>query len=724
MRRRRVARVTVLLLPALPRRCVLALPFGLAAALEPPPPLCELNVAFGAASAAGEWPTSHAALWLFNNRADVNFSSWQAVWTLAEADTLLSDTVTGAILINPGGPGGQPCRAINTADNAPLLSGRGGRWFGYEFQSTAAPSLRAPSRLAVNGLGCVRTSALATDAAGEALLACDAATLTGCGFVWFCCGDASRAALALVAPAAAPSVEVEALPGEPLEVVASAAAQQRASAARDATRRRTTAAATGAALGAAALAAAAGVAASRRRRARRRSATASRLAAWEEEAGEAAVANGDVDDHGAGSERRAEPAAARHVTFATTHGSSADSSAPLWRTMSLSPPPPRAAPQPHPLHADGGASRRGAAPSGDAWSSGAARAWRELVGFNAWATLGSGSASSAQSSLRSAVALTRRASSSASLASIGTAALPPHPAAGDASAVPEVDMDRDVTLEELIGTGAFGAVYRGRWRRGGGGAPVPVAVKMLHFGSAGDAAELASFTAEVAVLARLSHPRIVRLLGACLAPPRVCMLEELQGGSLHAFMHGPAGRRFTYRETLALAEDIADAMDYLHPGVVHRDLKAQNVLLDTQWRAKVCDFGIAKLKSNTYLSTKHVQAGTPAYMAPELFAGGNISEKIDLWSFGTLLWEMYTGEIPWRTLVTPVQVIFAVAVQHARLPLPAGCPPALSALIDECWRRAPEERPSFAQVLPRLRSMRAEVGGFVETGEDMAHRTI
>ena len=295
----------------------------------------------------------------------------------------------------------------------------------------------------------------------------------------------------------------------------------------------------------------------------------------------------------------------------------------------------------------------------------------------------------------------------------------------DGAAVPAVDMDRDVVLEELIGTGAFGAVYRGRWRRGGGGAPTPVAVKMLHMGGAADAAELASFAAEVAVLARLSHPRIVRLLGACLAPPRVCMLEELvEGGSLHFFMHGPGGRRFTYRETLALAEDIAAAMAYLHPGVVHRDLKSQNVLLDRRWRAKVCDFGIAKLKSNTYLSTKHVQAGTPAFMAPELFTGGAVSEKIDLWSYGTLLWELYTGEVPWRALVTPVQVIFAVAVQHARLPLPAGCPPALSALMAECWRRAPEERPSFAQVLPRLRAMRAEASGFVVPGEDLAHRTI
>jgi hypothetical protein len=74
---------------------------GLAAALEPPSPSCELNIAFGAASAPGEWPLAHAGLWLFTSRGNV--SSWQVVWTLEEADALLGDTVTGALLINPGG---------------------------------------------------------------------------------------------------------------------------------------------------------------------------------------------------------------------------------------------------------------------------------------------------------------------------------------------------------------------------------------------------------------------------------------------------------------------------------------------------------------------------------------------------------------------------------------------------------------------------------------------
>merc|ERR1719245_815911 len=82
-----------------------------------------------------------------------------------------------------------------------------------------------------------------------------------------------------------------------------------------------------------------------------------------------------------------------------------------------------------------------------------------------------------------------------------------------------------------------------------------------------------------------------------------------------------------YVELLQYGLDIADAMAYLHPTVVHRDLKSQNVLLDSNTRAKVCDFGIAKFKNKTFLTTVNSQAGTPAYMAPELFSAGDVSES-------------------------------------------------------------------------------------------------
>ena len=194
----------------------------------------------------------------------------------------------------------------------------------------------------------------------------------------------------------------------------------------------------------------------------------------------------------------------------------------------------------------------------------------------------------------------------------------------------DIDFAAEVELEALLGRGAFGAVYRGRWRRAGGRA---VAVKMLH--NVGGAEELAAFQSEVAVLSRLAHPCIVRFLGACLAPPHACMLEELvEGGSLHSFLHGCVHRAQWRRKNTLLASmhrpphahAFAKACRAaLHvPGAAvaggrHRqrdgvpapdcrasvrhaclvcslaaltsargsDLKSQNVLLDHMWHAKV-----------------------------------------------------------------------------------------------------------------------------------------
>jgi serine/threonine protein kinase len=123
--------------------------------------------------------------------------------------------------------------------------------------------------------------------------------------------------------------------------------------------------------------------------------------------------------------------------------------------------------------------------------------------------------------------------------------------------VVDVDFEAEVELESLLGTGAFGAVYRGRWRRAGA---TPVAIKMLHHVAGGSPEELAAFRSEVAVLSRLAHPRIVRFLGAGLSPPHACMLEELvEGGSLHAFLHGCGGSTTTaVRCALALRTHCVD----------------------------------------------------------------------------------------------------------------------------------------------------------------------
>lgn len=286
--------------------------------------------------------------------------------------------------------------------------------------------------------------------------------------------------------------------------------------------------------------------------------------------------------------------------------------------------------------------------------------------------------------------------------SIGTTQ-PTSPLGADEDKLPQ-----EVVLYEQLGAGAFGSVFRGEW------AGRAVAVKVLQTACASTNKELQSFQQEVAVLSRLRHPNIIAFLAACTVPPDICIIEELaEGGSLHTKLHGPSGARcrnpLPLRELLRIAIDISEALVYLHPRIVHRDLKAQNVLLDASGRAKVCDFGIARFKDRTFISTANGHAGTPAYMAPELFDGGQVTEKVDVYSFGVLLWEMLTGQVPWASVPSPMQVIYYVGVLGQRPPMPEGCQPALRALIESCWGESPASRPTFREILETLKGLVAEV---------------
>ena len=302
---------------------------------------------------------------------------------------------------------------------------------------------------------------------------------------------------------------------------------------------------------------------------------------------------------------------------------------------------------------------------------------------------------------------------------------------------------QDVCLGEMLGQGAYGTVHRGEWKKDGEDDVVLVAVKTLHAMTGVSRQEMRAFTREVAVLSRLDHKGIVRLLGACLRLPHVCIVEELmQGGSLWGFIHGDGscrfGRRLTYEETLRVAKDVAGAMAFLSTkGIIHRDLKSQNVLLASRmwtsdWRggdyepiwAKVADFGIAKAHGHTLMTTAGATQkapggqGTPAYMAPELFRGlpdAGMDEKCDAYSYGVMLWECFTGRVPWDWMANHLQVIFAVAVEGSRLPLPdasesCGVTEELRDLVLQCWKEDPASRPRFKDVERRVEAMRRHLG--------------
>ncbi|PNH07216.1 Serine/threonine-protein kinase CTR1 [Tetrabaena socialis] len=161
--------------------------------------------------------------------------------------------------------------------------------------------------------------------------------------------------------------------------------------------------------------------------------------------------------------------------------------------------------------------------------------------------------------------------------------------------------------------------------------------------------------------------------------------------------------RFTNRSAYSAA-DVDGAV------LVTSDLKPQNVLLDERGRAKVCDFGIAKIKDRTLLSTRNAHAGTPAYMAPEQFEGRPVSEKVDVYAFGMTLYECLSGEQPWKELQNPMQVIFVVGVQCQRPPLPPDCPEPLAELIGRCWADDPVDRPAFSEVVPLLQAELVALG--------------
>ena len=302
---------------------------------------------------------------------------------------------------------------------------------------------------------------------------------------------------------------------------------------------------------------------------------------------------------------------------------------------------------------------------------------------------------------------------------------------------------KDVCLGEMLGQGAYGTVHRGEWKKDEKDTAVLVAVKTLHAMTCVSRQEMRAFTREVAVLSRLDHKGIVRLLGACLRLPHVCIVEELmQGGSLWGFIHGDGscrvGRRLTYEETLRVARDVAGAMAFLSTkGIIHRDLKSQNVLLTSrawtsEWRggdneptwAKVADFGIAKACGQTLMTTVGATQknaggqGTPAYMAPELFRGlpdAGMDETCDAYSYGVMLWECVTGRVPWEWMANHLQVIFAVAVEGSRLPLPdasesCGVTEELRDLVLECWKEEPDSRPRFKDVVQRVEAMRRHLG--------------
>ncbi|KAJ4830798.1 Serine/threonine-protein kinase sty13 [Turnera subulata] len=299
---------------------------------------------------------------------------------------------------------------------------------------------------------------------------------------------------------------------------------------------------------------------------------------------------------------------------------------------------------------------------------------------------------------------------------------------------------RKLNMGPPFAQGAFGKLYRGTYNG------EDVAIKILERPQNDpDKAKLMEqqFQQEVTMLANLKHPNIVRFIGACFKPMVWCIVTEYaKGGSVRQFLTKRQNRAVPLKLAVKQALDVAKGMAHVHGlNLIHRDLKSDNLLIFGDKSIKIADFGVARIEVQTEGMTP--ETGTYRWMAPEelghphgfLSVKGHslfglsrseiyccllvllcremiqhrpYTQKVDVYSFGIVLWELITGNLPFHNM-TAVQAAFAVVNKGVRPTIPGDCLPALSEIMTRCWDANPDVRPTFVEVVKMLEDAETEI---------------
>ena len=254
------------------------------------------------------------------------------------------------------------------------------------------------------------------------------------------------------------------------------------------------------------------------------------------------------------------------------------------------------------------------------------------------------------------------------------------------------------TLGRLLGKGGFGIVYEGVYNG------KPVAIKQLSAHLSVETLKELRQEAEIMFQLGLESDYIVPLKKICLEPPHYSLIMELMPkGSLYDLLRN--GQELPWTIRFQIAQDAAWGLEDLHEyKILHRDLKSLNILLGYGFRAKLADFGLAKVKHETG-SQSSVAKGTVLWMAPELFDDTpKMTTASDVYSFGMVLWELVTRLLPYAK--APNQMVAARWIEKGKKEeIPSNCPPELKSIIESCWESIPEKRPTAIQLVERLKPL-------------------
>jgi len=249
----------------------------------------------------------------------------------------------------------------------------------------------------------------------------------------------------------------------------------------------------------------------------------------------------------------------------------------------------------------------------------------------------------------------------------------------------------ELEIRHVLGQGSFGTIYYAKH------AGRPVAVKMVSMDIRGHEAE---FQREIEIMDRLHANEVVHLFGYCQEEAATCVvMEHMEQGDLYQLLQK---RVFAPEEQKRLILDLGRGLRYLHSqGIIHRDLKSANVLVNADGHAKISDFGLSKITALS-IQSAHQRSEAVQWMAPEVRSiNPKYSEASDIYGFGVIVWEILTGLAPFDARAKPEPSFSALA---GKLPgkIPENLADVYRELIRGCWSEDPNKRPSLESLLERV----------------------